>query len=104
MKRADLIEIASPTQQMRAVVGDIVDAATKDKDRLSFLDGQKGYYEIGDCKAHPNKKNSGYIQWDDVKGWEAFICRKDGHAYTECVEHELCTFREAVDAFMRAVR
>lgn len=97
MKRADILEVMNPLPRMREIVSEISDAATRDKDRLSFMDGHKIYVEFG-----PSDRSvgNGYIAWDPVEGWQSMICKKEGHLHSPCVDHELTTLREAIDAFM----
>lgn len=99
MTRQDILEVVSPLPAMRRTVDRIVDQAAPDRDRLSFLDGQKVYLEIGQSEV-----GSGYITWDPLDGWKAMIRQREGWRHEPCVEHELCTFREALDVFMERQR
>jgi hypothetical protein len=71
---------------------------TADKDRVSFLDGMKATLDFGQFR----KKGSGYVCWDNEKGWLAQICRKDGNLYGDCDDQMdgFSTLREALDAFV----
>lgn len=101
MRREDIKELMSPLPAMRTVISELVDQATHDRDRLSFLDGQKAYIEIGG-NHHPTRKNSGYIAWDPLDGWQAFIVKEDGKLHASCLDEgeSLCTLRDAIDTFM----
>lgn len=84
--------------QFRVIENDCRDLPDKDPDRVSFMDSQNVYIELGELVGTQRKAKVGQVAhiYRDELGWIA--CVQTQHAFT--LDHEFPTLRQALDFAM----